>query len=125
MVLPGSQPATRGAILYCLPANAQGQVGEVLDIGSEVRPLRRSGRGPFRLELAIELGPEGGHLPSLEVGDLDRPPAFGGTGHSRQRELQNSLLPEGVGDDPEPPAFLEEQAFKKVGRSRSSTVGDR
>ncbi len=38
----------------------------------------------------------------------------------RNHDLENGLLPEGVGDDLEPSALLEEQPLKKIGAGRAA-----
>ncbi len=58
----------------------------------------------------IQLLSDVGHLSALEVGDLNRPPAFGGADHGAEHEFEDRLLAEGVGEDLETPAFLDEQA---------------
>ena len=63
-------------------------------------------------------------MPPLEVGDLDRPPAFRGPDHGAEHELQDGLLAEGIGNDLEPAAFLDEQTFEKIGRTGRPAMGD-
>ena len=55
------------------------------------------------------------HLSAFEVGDLDRAPALGGAYHGAEHKLEDRLLAEGVGDDLEAPALLDEQALQEVG----------
>ena len=65
--------------------------------------LRKADLG---LVFVIELGSEGWHLAALEVRDLDRSPALGGSGHGGEHELEDGLLAEGVGYDIEAPALF-------------------
>jgi hypothetical protein len=59
----------------------------------------------------IELASDSGHLAALEVGNLDGAPTLGGADHGAEHELEDGLLAEGIGDDLEAPALLEEQAL--------------
>ncbi len=74
------------------------------------------------LVLLIQLLSDSLHLAALEVGDPDRPPAFGGADHGAEHELEDRFPAEGVGDDLEAPSLLDEQAFKKI-RNRYEDVG--
>ncbi len=76
------------------------------------------------LVLLIEFDPDGGYLAPLEVGELDGPPSLGGPGHGSEHELEDGLFAEGVGNDLEAPAFLEEQALQEIGRAGRPAVGD-
>lgn len=73
----------------------------------------------------IEFLPDRLHLAALEVGDLDRAPALGGADHGTEHELEHGFLAEGVGDDLEPPALLDEEPFEQVCRPDRPAVGDR
>ena len=72
----------------------------------------------------IELLSDGFHLAALEVGDPDRPPALGGADHGAEHELEDGLLAEGIGDDLEAPALLDEQALEQVGCADRAAVRD-
>ncbi len=74
------------------------------------------------LVFLVELGPEGSHLPSLEVGDLDGAPALGGAGHGGEHELEDGFLAEGVGDDLQAPALLEDGVAAPEGLRSSKLV---
>ena len=60
------------------------------------------------LVFVVELLSDGAHLTALELADPDGPPALGGADHGAEHELEDGLLAEGVGDDLEPPALLDE-----------------
>ena len=64
------------------------------------------------LVFLIDLLSDDGHLAALEVGDLDGAPAFGGADHGAEHEFEHGLLAEGVGNDLEAPALLDEQALQ-------------
>ncbi|MGH6737201.1 MAG: hypothetical protein ACRECX_14170 [Methyloceanibacter sp.] len=63
------------------------------------------------LVFLIELAFDSGHLAALEVGNLDGTPTFGGADHGAEHKLEDGLLAEGIGNDLEAPALLEEQAL--------------
>jgi hypothetical protein len=48
------------------------------------------------LVFLIELGFDGCHLASLEVGDFDGTPELSGTGHAGKHQLEHGLLAEGI-----------------------------
>ncbi len=72
----------------------------------------------------IEFLSDGLHLTALEVGDPDRPPAFGGADHGAEHELEDRLLAEGVGDDRQAPSLLDEQTLHQVGGADRPAVVD-
>ena len=59
------------------------------------------------------------------MGDLDRSPAFRGSDHGREHELEDRLLAPCVGDDLEPAALFDEKSFKQIGRPGRSAMSDR
>jgi hypothetical protein len=68
--------------------------------------------------LLIELLLDGSHLPAFELAEPYRMPALRGPDH----QLQYRFLAEGVGNDLEPPALLDEQPLKKI-RNRFKISG--
>lgn len=77
----------------------------------ELRRLLGSDGG---LALPIQLVSDGRNLPALEVGRLGRLPVLGGADHGDEHHLENGLLAEGVRDDLQPPALLEEQVLQQI-----------
>ena len=77
------------------------------------------------LVFLVGFSPDGGHPASLETADPDGPPAPGSAAHGAEHELRHGLLAERVGDDPQTSSLLQEQPFRKIGRSHCPTVGDR
>ena len=90
------------------------------------------GLGVLARGLCLEAGPslvfliqilsDGGHLPAFEFGHLDGPPALGGADHGAEHQLEHGLLAEGVGDDLQAPALLDEQTLEEV-RNRYEDLG--
>ncbi len=77
------------------------------------------------LVFLIQFGSERFHLAVPEVGDLEGPPTLGGADHGAEHQLEHGPLAEGVGDDLQAPAFLDEQALEQIGRAGRAAVGDR
>ncbi len=71
----------------------------------------------------IQFLSNGNHLSSLEVGELDRPPALCGADHGAEHELEDGLLAEGVRNDFYAPALFDEQALEEVCRPDGAAVG--
>ena len=82
----------------------QGQVRDVLDILSWGAGAEAFVPRPFRASYSRSSV----SLTALELADPDGPPALGGADHGAEHELEHGLLAEGVGDDLEPPALLDE-----------------
>ena len=79
----------------------------------------------MRLVFVVQFLSDEGHLAALEVSDPDRPPTFGGTDHGSEHQLENRLFAEGVGNDLQPPALLDEQTFQQIRRSDGAAMRDR
>jgi len=75
--------------------------GQIRRVGDLWGGIREAGSG---LIFLVEFGAQRRHLASLEVGDLDGPPALGGPCHGGEHELENQLFAKCVGNDLEPPA---------------------
>jgi hypothetical protein len=82
--------------------------------GGVFRCWRGGGFVDLRLILLVEVLSEHCDLAALEVGELDGAPAVGGAGHGAEHELEHRALAEGVRDDLQAPALLDEQALEKV-----------
>jgi hypothetical protein len=52
----------------------------------------------------------------VELGDLDRAPALGGSDERTEHQLQDGSLAERIRDDLETAAFLDKQALQRVAR---------
>ena len=76
------------------------------------------------LVFSIELLSDGAHLTTFQFTDPDGPPALGSTDHGTEHELEDGLLAEGVGNDLEPPALLDEQTLQEVRGADRTAVGD-
>ena len=83
------------------------------------------GKAGLGLVFLIELLSEGGHLSALEIGELDGSPTLGGADHGAEHELEDGLFAEGIGDDLQAPAFLDEEALQQVRRAGRPAVRDR
>src|SRR5215831_21202360 len=66
------------------------------------------------LIFVVELLSNSGHLSALEVSDFDRTPPLGSARHGTEHQLQDRVFAEGVRDDLEAPAFLDEQTLKQI-----------
>ena len=102
----------------------RGRVREMLDESAGLLRLERAPGSGGVLLLLIQFLPDGRHLATVEVGDLDRPPALGGAGHSLRTSVADGLLAKGVGDNLEPPARLDELALGQVRGPNGAAVSD-
>ena len=73
----------------------------------------------------VEFFSDGGDLSELELGEAQAAPSFGGSDEGAEHELEHRLLAEAIGNDFQPPPFLDEQPFEQVRRPCETTMGDR
>ena len=83
------------------------------------------GKTILGLVFEVELLSDGLHLAPFEVGDPDRSPSLGGTDHGAEHELEHGRLAEGMGDDLEPAALLDEEALEEIRGPDGAAVIDR
>ena len=73
----------------------------------------------------VEFFSDSGDLSEFELGEAQAAPSFGGSDERAEHELEHRLLAEAIGNDFQPPSFLDEQPFEEVRRPCETTMRDR
>lgn len=73
----------------------------------------------------VEFFFDSGDLSEFELREAQTAPSFGGSDERAEHELEHRLLAEAIGNDFQPPPFLDEQPFEEVRRPCETTMRDR